>query len=405
MCGNQLNPFDLLSSAAVRTRCCAIYDRALNDKLLHFTISPKGLAQATNEVARVIRGRFANLTVPLTSRWLHLSADRRELLKSRLLGSSALERAKSRIDFIIISVLTDAGAGANWCYQDTQKRLYSRSEGLAQAGFDSFVRGDFSSLPADPLRVDAAALKALTPQRLSEMFQVSNSNPMMGLDGRAALLNRLGQTLPSLDASHDDSHLRPAILLDHILEFEQNGSVQAADILKAVLNLLGPIWPDRPARAGVCLGDTWIYPPFKTDQFDGLIPFHKLSQWLSYSLFDPLIEFGFSIAQIDDLTALAEYRNGGLLLDCGAIVPRDSEALKRTYSVADPLVIEWRALTVAMIDILADQLRTLLGLGAKELPLASVIEGGTWAAGREVAARLRPSGASPIKIESDGTVF
>ena len=55
---------------------------------------------------------------------------------------------------------------------------------------------------------------------------------------------------------------------------------------------------------------------------DGLVPLHKLSQWLAYSLIEPLIEAGFSITEIDGLTGLAEYRNGGLFIDAGVLVHR-----------------------------------------------------------------------------------
>jgi hypothetical protein len=41
----------------------------------------------------------------------------------------------------------------------------------------------------------------------------------------------------------------------------------------------------------------------------------------------------------------------------------------------------------------------------QDLPLAKVLQGGTWAAGRQIAADRRPQGRPPIQIISDGTVF
>jgi hypothetical protein len=70
----------------------------------------------------------------------------------------------------------------------------------------------------------------------------------------------------------------------------------------------------------------------------------------------------------------------------------------------DEAVIEWRALTVALIDQLAPRVRQRLGRSAAQLPLASILEGGTWAAGRALAQRLR-GGLPPLQIDSDGTVF
>jgi hypothetical protein len=70
--------------------------------------------------------------------------------------------------------------------------------------------------------------------------------------------------------------------------------------------------------------------------------------------------------------------------------------------VGSELVVEWRALTVALLDELAPQVRSRLGVAG--LPLACILEGGTWAAGRELATQLR-GGDPPLAIKSDGTVF
>ena len=52
------------------------------------------------------------------------------------------------------------------------------------------------------------------------------------------------------------------------------------------------------------------------------MPFHKLSQWLAYSLIEPLEEAGIAVTGLDELTALAEYRNGGLLDRSGRARPK-----------------------------------------------------------------------------------
>ena len=57
---------------------------------------------------------------------------------------------------------------------------------------------------------------------------------------------------------------------------------------------------------------------------------------------------------------------------------------------------------VALIDELAPRVR--IHLGAPEMPLACILEGGTWAAGRKLAEELR-DGTPPFAIDSDGTVF
>jgi hypothetical protein len=135
------------------------------------------------------------------------------------------------------------------------------------------------------------------------------------------------------------------------------------------------------------------------------VPFHKLSQWLAYSLIEPLQEAGTLVIEPDALTALAEYRNGGLLIDSGVLAPKRGRLLGETHAGDSEVVVEWRALTVALIDRLADLVRAELGLTPEQLPLAKVLQGGTWSAGRALARQLRDDGGPPLRVTSDGTLF
>ena len=94
---------------------------------------------------------------------------------------------------------------------------------------------------------------------------------------------------------------------------------------------------------------------------DGLVPFHKLSQWLAYSLVEPLAAGGIEVGDLDGLTGLAEYRNGGLFIDCGVIIPRDPALLHDPLDAMSEPVVEWRALTVGLLDRLAPLVRERLG--------------------------------------------
>jgi len=137
----------------------------------------------------------------------------------------------------------------------------------------------------------------------------------------------------------------------------------------------------------------------------GRVPFHKLSQWLSYSLAEPLEQAGVRVVALDELTGLAEYRNGGLFVDAGVLVPRQASVLADAHLVSSTEVVEWRALTVALLDRTAAEMRRRLGLSPEALPLAKVLEGGTWRAGRRLAAERRADGSPPLRVVSDGTVF
>src|SRR4029079_4883728 len=169
---------------------------------------------------------------------------------------------------------------------------------------------------------------------------------------------------------------------------------------------LGPVWPSRLTLGGIALGDCWKHPSLtSTDATNCLVPLHKLSQWLASSLIEPLQNAGIEVTDIDGLTGLAEYRNGGLFIDMGVLVLRDPAAAQREHSVGSELVVEWRALTVALLDRLAEIVRTRLNMNRETLPLAKILQGGTWTAGRHIANRLRADGGPPLNVVSDGPVF
>jgi Protein of unknown function (DUF1688) len=401
----------LLTAAAVRERSHQLLQAGLEGRLAHFTVDLGRIEPCSDEVVKTIREAYPSLDIPFHARWRHFSAgdqDRWDAVMHGAPWENAAEMARSAFDLAIVSVLLDAGAGAEWRYEEGRTgETYNRSEGLAVASFDMFVGGAFSSRPEDPFRVDADVLMTLTAEDLAAGFQVSADNPLVGLEGRAALLNRLGRvvaTNPDIFGQHDDS--RPGGLFDVIAATAENDSIQATSILEALLTHLGPIWPGRITLGGVDLGDTWRHPQVEApDATRGLIPFHKLSQWLSYSLIEPLEWAGFAVVDIDGLTGLPEYRNGGLFLDSGVIALKNQADATRSHAVDSELVVEWRALTVALLDRIAEPIRTKLGFSVEDFPLAKVLEGGTWATGRRLAKEKRGDGSPPLSVISDGTVF
>ena len=157
---------------------------------------------------------------------------------------------------------------------------------------------------------------------------------------------------------------------------------------------------------GIALGDCWPHPALSgAAPEEHFVPLHKLWQWLAYSLIEPLAAAGIQVTDVEGLTGLAEYRNGGLFVDMQVLVPRDPRALSRVHDVSDPFIVGWRALTVGLLDEIAPLVATRLGLTTQQFPLARVLEGGTWAAGRLIARCMRTEGVPPIRITSDGTVF
>jgi hypothetical protein len=399
----------LLNAGAVRERAHELLAVALDDGLSEWAVDLERLPYAAGRVAAVVKGQYPNLAVPFHARWRHFVVGGRDLWRdSAGEWRDPKARARSAFDLAITSVLLDAGSGPGWRFQDAEtKSVTTRSEGLAVASFRLFQSGALSAKTGDPWRADAEALASLPVETLAEGFQASDANPLVGLEGRADLLRRLGETArsrPDLFALMDAP--RPGGLFDAMAARAEGGRLPAPVILEVLLEALGPIWRGRLALGGVPLGDCWRHPALKrADATDGLVPLHKLSQWLAYSLIEPLEDAGVRIVDIDGLTGLAEYRNGGLFLDAEVLSLRNPADAARPHAVSDPLVVGWRALTVALLDRIAPLVRERLGVEAAEFPLARVLEGGTWATGRVLAAERRADGGPPLQIVSDGTVF
>lgn len=407
----ELQARSLLTAKAVRARAGQMLELGLRDELQHFTIDLDRMNGVADAVLAVTRKAYPTLDVPFHARWRHFvlgGVDRWARLADPVTWPDRAARARAEFDLAIVSVLLDAGAGATWRYHDTVTgQAVGRSEGLAIASLDMFASGLFSRDARTPFRADADVLAQLPLAALTSAFQVTDANPLLGLEGRADLLRRLGRLAAERVAVFGlQDAPRPGGLFDFIAAQATDGAIAAPAILSAVLNQLGPIWPSRLALAGIPLGDCWRHPAIETDDATtGLVPLHKLSQWLSYSLIEPLQRAGFEVTDIDGLTGLAEYRNGGLFVDHEVLRLRDAGDAERAHAVDSLLVVEWRALTVALLDRLAELVRAKLGRTPESLPLASILEGGTWAAGRAIAFARRPDGAPPLKVISDGTVF
>jgi hypothetical protein len=406
----------LLAPATIRARAGRILDAALAGGTA-FAVRPDRLDAVADLVCEVTLAKYPDLQIPYHSRWNHFQAggrDRNGELDARLTDLDGAARCRAKLDLAVVSVLLDAGAGMGWRYREPGSGLESsRSEGLAVASWNLFMAGRFSSKEDEPLRVDATGLAGLSLDDLREGFQVSGDNPLVGLEGRFQLLRALGEALTRDTKLFGLSDPRPGNLLDHFLSLAAGGEgpgVRAPQILRALQRGLGPIWPGRLALATplgmVNLGDAWHYAPWGTEPTaDSIMPFHKLSQWLAYSLLEPLLEAGLVLSDMDGLTGLAEYRNGGLMLDSGLLELRYPNLAHIPRATGSDMVIEWRALTVALLDRLADPVRSRLGRSAEAFPLARILEGGTWWAGRRLAAEKRPDGGPPFNIQSDGTVF
>ncbi|WP_028388053.1 URC4/urg3 family protein [Legionella fairfieldensis] len=393
----------------IRQQAQRILALARQNGLRHFILDESKMAFTVDWVLEVIDDQYPSFTIPYHSRWRHFEVggvDRIKKMNSQLAELSAEEQGKILYELVILSVLLDAGAGKRWIYKEQPgDQRYSRSEGLALASLALYLQGAFSADVNQPLRVDAERLIQFSRTDFKTGFQVSDNNPLDGIKGRIALLNQLGKSIQTNEACFGREG-RLGNFYSCISSLQVNQAISVPHIFQAVLTAFGEIWPERIRYHGISLGDVWPYSALKTEApASELIPFHKLSQWLTYSLIEPLEKFGIQVTDLDELTGLPEYRNGGLLIDTGLLQVKNETVLQQLQAPDSEVIVEWRALTVALLDELAVAIRQRLQKSAAELPLAKILQGGTWEAGRRLARQKRADGIPPIQIISDGTIF
>ena len=400
----------LRTPAAIRERCQQLFTLARHHHTRHFGYDSEQLHRCAAYVASVIRQTYPTLDIPWHSRWRHFhtgGVDRLAEFQQLLAGVEVDERARIAVDLVIISVLLDAGAGEHWRFHDRATgQTLTRSEGLAIASWRMFLAGQFSSHASSPWQADAAGLQRITEATLAAALQVTATNPLVGLAGRASLLRQLGAVVAQSPQYFGSTAPRLGHLYDYCRAQAVQGVLPARHILQVLLDSLSPIWPGGLRVGSVAMGDVWRHSQVRGEGLTaGLVPFHKLSQWLTYSLIEPLQTAGLTVSDVEALTALAEYRNGGLLVDLGVLRPQYPGVVEDVHTPDSEVVVEWRALTIALLDELAPLVCQQLGCTPQSLPLAKLLEGGTWRAGRQIARELRASGAPPIRVASDGTVF
>jgi hypothetical protein len=403
----------LRTTTAIRERAAQLLVRARDGESSWFAVDDGALDATASEVVGAMHRRYPRLHVPLHSRWRHFAAggvDRKAQLAKLLASLPALARGHAMIDLAVVSVLLDAGAGPDWKYTEAATgQTYTRSEGLAVASYHAFVGGLFSSDPNHPMQVDSKGLRGLVADHLAAALQITESNRLAGLEDRVILLRRLGEVMQEEPEVFGESG-RPCGIFDVIASplgsvVSPTAATSAHDILSQILYSMSPIWPSGNTIGSVPLGDCWRHPAVRGEGLsDGWMPLHKLSQWMTYSLVEPFEWAGVRVTGLEQLTALPEYRNGGLLLDAGLLRLRDQAAAQQVWQPGDEIIVEWRALTVALMDEVAVAVRQQLKLAPERLPLACVLEGGSWAAGRELAERRR-GGLPPLNVASDGTLF
>ncbi|KAL0094737.1 hypothetical protein J3Q64DRAFT_1715674 [Phycomyces blakesleeanus] len=432
----------LLSLRSVRERCFKVQEAAVKQRLHHFDVDQSKLEDVIHFVISLIKRDFPNPShIPPHGRWRHFDVGGRPRIQTLInswasLGEPPIEQTRRVLDLFVVSCLLDFEACPTWSYRErTTGRVHKRTEGLAVAVLDLFMAGGFSSDLSKPHRVDSEGLINLTLPTLLQAFQVESQNYLAGIEDRLCLLNHLGHVLQrNKDYFGSGTVPRPGNLMDYLLEHPttiktKKGPLIHLETIWPVVQEMGEFWAaeDNGKGGTLGLGDVWPCSAIKTSSnpqsTDHMVSFHRLSQWLVYSLIEPMQKLlGATIEGTDLLTPLPDYCNGGLLIDTGFISLKKADyergitnyrinsllpgqpkiEVTPMFDMCDPVVVEWRALTTAYLDLVAERVRDTLRLSRKSLSLGQLIEGGTWSAGRELAEISRPNTHEPpivVKME------
>jgi hypothetical protein len=396
----------LRTPESIRASCNTFMQYACKDQLKHFAYVEQKLPEVADFVINIMNQQYVDLDIPYHSRWRHFEAagiNRLVLLQAKT------RNVKSAIELVIVSILLDAGAGSKWRYVDhLSQTTFSRSEGLAVASFNLFMQGLFSSDAENPCQADAYGLQSISASLLADGLQVAPMNPLIGLEGRLKLLQQLGRCIKDKPEYFGDSNsgLRLGNILDYWQKNVKNDCISMYTIFSSLLDGFSEIWPGRYSIDNINLGDVWPSAFNMTDlNPQGFTPFHKLTQWLCYSLIEPLEQMGLTVTDLNILTGLPEYRNGGLFVDFGVLIPKNTNDIMLVHKLDSDFIIEWRAMTIVLLDKLAEIIRDKLSISAQKLNLIQVLQGGTWLAGRVIAQQLREDGSPPFLLDSDGTLF
>ncbi|KAF4126090.1 Protein of unknown function (DUF1688) [Geosmithia morbida] len=418
----------LLSLQAVRQRAHSVLSIAEKGSLNSFDYHADRMPTVADYVIGIIDRDFGPdryADIPPHGRWQHHEVGGvprvSNLLDSwRSAGCDDTELTRRLIDLFFVSVLLDAGAGDTWKFKEPgTDGVYNRSEGISVAALHMFKSGAFSADGAECV-VDAKGLIQLSEETFAAGYQVTPENPLVGMSSRVKLMNTVGKSLLN-QTSIVGANGRPGNMVDYLVKSStEEGTLDYELLWRTLQSILIPSWPaGRTAVNGSPLGDAW---PLKALGGDGddagasIQPFHKLTQWLGYSLTVPFMRIlKLRIANIELGTGLPEYRNGGLFVDLGvlslkpAVLEAGQLASKETlpkFDAGGDTIVEWRALTVALLDELYGIVSAHYSNKGFSVSMAQMLEAGTWKGGRELAAEHRPeTRSSPILIDGDGTLF
>jgi hypothetical protein len=401
---------NLLSAEAVRTRCGAVLEAALAGDLDHVAADLSRLPDTVGKTVAAIEAAYPDHQIPPFGCWRFFEADevdRWAVLAGTRNFETPSAMLRSAADLAITSHCVSVPVNSAWEWSDpVTGRAYPGRTGLGLGILSMFAAGSFSADPADPMRVDAHALIRLEGAEVAYGLQLDWNRDGDTIKAIADLLKRLGEaTGMRPDLFEVDNETRPGILADRLAVKSDGAPIDLSECLAELQNGLSPMWAGGAALGDVVLGDAFHHSALLQGEAGaGIVPFHLVPQEIAYALVEPFAWAGLETSALDSLTGLANLEHALLFLDAGAMSLKQGPGSVLEGQEALDRAIELRAVSVALMDRIADALRQELDAPSEALPLTCIMEGGTVRAGKKITSERPEFSARISEILAAGGV-
>lgn len=394
----------LRTTQTVRDRCGQVLAWTRASHSPWFEVDDDALEVAARRLATLTRQLHADQGGPIAGCWRRFAAggvDRRVWLERLLAAEPPEQRTHARIDLAVVCEYLGQVPDDSWSYAEaaTGQRFTGR-EGLAVALWHAFCAGLFSSDPQRPLQADAAGLRGVVTDHLGLALQAGRAWAWPDLQACAIALRRLGEVLSEQPEVFGEAG-RPSGLFDTLISpygvaVPHTADIRAHDILSQLLMTLSGLTPGGAQIGGVALGDCWQHPAAH-GAGEGWVPLHARMQAITCALLEPFEWAGVQVRELSALTALADVLHGNLLLDTAVLRLRDPQSARTVWPRDAEIVIEWRALTVALLEELAPRVQHHRGRGDAGPGTAGLLIGRFEPAATALTL-LRPEGRPALRV-------
>ncbi|MEP3046708.1 MAG: DUF1688 family protein [Roseibium sp.] len=390
----------------IRDRANGYLEKAIAGKLTHMSVDLDKLPNALIRVLETTKVTYPDFQIPPYGVWRAFEVggvDRWGAIANARDFASAEEMLTAAADLAILAALMNTTRPNGWSYiEPNTGAQVEGKQASALAAFNMFAAGSFSADLSDPFRVDAETLIRIPSDELAAGLQWDPFTGDDGIQNMQRHLKRFGEALAlRSDLFGEGQITRPGLLAKRLAEIGK-GTVDATAVLDQLLEALVPVWDGGAVLEEITLGDSFAH---SADANRGeIMPFHLCAQEMVYSLVEPFAWAGCEVANLESLTSPSDLDHAALFTGTDVLQVRDGFENSDLGTNQDRMV-EIRAVTIGLMDKMADMLRTELDVASDQLPLTCVLEGGTSRAGAQILRENGPQVQNLGSFMNPGSVF